>query len=58
MEKAKDMTQEQITHAFCTWCEYRLFVAGNTYWGCRLEENKKEDLCLYKKAMQKEEKVK
>lgn len=54
MTKAKNMTQEQIVHTFCTWCDYRLLVAGNTYWGCGLKE-KKEELCLYKKAIQKEE---
>ncbi|MFZ5650559.1 MAG: hypothetical protein ACOY4I_06870 [Bacillota bacterium] len=60
MEKAKtkDMTKEQIAHTFCTWCGYRLLVAGNTYWGCRLEDDKKEDLCLYRKEVQKEEKTK
>ena len=55
MTKAKDMTQEQIAHTFCTWCEYRLLVAGDTFWGCGLEETKKEKLCSYKKAIQKEE---
>ncbi|MCL6610207.1 MAG: hypothetical protein K6T66_01560 [Peptococcaceae bacterium] len=59
MQKAaRDMTMEQITHAFCTWCNYRRFVASSTYWGCGLEENKKEELCLHRKAVQKEEKAK
>jgi hypothetical protein len=58
MIKAKDMTQEQIAHTFCTCCDYRLLVAGNTYWGCGLEEKKREERCLYSKAMQKEEKAK
>lgn len=58
MEKAKDMTQEQINHTFCSWCDYRLLVAGNTYWGCGLKEDKKDALCLYRKAVQKEEKEK
>ena len=58
MTKAKDMTQEQIAHTFCTFCDYRRFVAGNTYWGCGLAEKKREELCSYRKTMQKEEKVK
>ncbi|MCL6478179.1 MAG: hypothetical protein K6T65_07155 [Peptococcaceae bacterium] len=57
MIKAKDMTPEQIAHTFCTWCDYRLLIAGNTYWGCGLKEKKKEELCLYRKAVQKEEKA-
>lgn len=55
MTKAKDMTLEQITHAFCTWCNYRRFVASYDYWGCGLKEEKKEELCAYRKAVQKEE---
>lgn len=58
MTKAKDMTQEQITHTFCTFCDYRRFAAGNTYWGCGLAEKKREELCSYRKTMQKEEQVK
>ncbi|GBF34016.1 hypothetical protein DCCM_3127 [Desulfocucumis palustris] len=55
MTKAKDMTQGQIAHTFCTWCYYRLFVAGSDYWGCGLVEKKKEEHCSYKKALLKEE---
>ena len=54
MTKAKDMNQGQITHTFCTWCYYRIFVAGHDYWGCRLEETKMDELCSYKKAIIKE----
>lgn len=57
MTKTKEMTQEQINHTFCSWCDYRRFVASNTYWGCGLEEKKKEERCLYSKAVQKEEKA-
>ncbi|MCL5057427.1 MAG: hypothetical protein M1130_05430 [Actinobacteria bacterium] len=57
MINTKDMTQEQIAHTFCSWCDYRLFVAGNTYWGCGLEEKKREERCLYRKSVQKEEKA-
>jgi len=53
MTKVKDMTQGQITHTFCTWCNYRRFVAGHDYWGCGLEEKKMEELCSYRKAIQK-----
>ena len=56
MTKAKDMNQAQITHTFCTWCYHRIFVATHEYWGCGLEETKKEEMCLYKKAIRKEEK--
>jgi len=55
MTKTKDMTPEQIAHTFCSWCNYRLLVASNTFWGCGLKEEKKEESCLYKKAIQKEE---
>lgn len=53
--KAKDMIQEQITHTFCSFCNYRLLIAGETHWGCRLEEKKSEELCPYKQAVRKEE---
>ena len=56
MTKAKDMNQAQITHTFCTWCYHRIFIAGHDYWGCGLEETKKEEICLYRKAILKEEK--
>lgn len=55
MIKAKDMTQEQITHSFCSWCRYRRYVLGHLYWGCGLEENKMEELCPYRQAVRKEE---
>jgi phage-related protein len=55
MTKAKDMSPEQIAHTFCTWCDYRLMVASCTYWGCGLAEEKKDQLCAYKKTMLKEE---
>lgn len=52
--KAKDMTLEQITHTFCTWCNYRRVSLGETYWLCGLEEKKKNELCPYMQAVQKE----
>ncbi len=55
MIKAKDMTQEQITHSFCSWCKYRRLFLGYTYWGCGLEEEKMEERCPYRHAVQKEE---
>lgn len=54
--KAKDMTPEQANHKFCSFCNYRLMVAGQTYWGCSLDEAKKEELCSYERAMKEEEK--
>lgn|GEM_PF-1929026 len=42
--KAKDMIQEQVTHTFCSFCNYRLLVAGETHWGCTLEQKKIEEL--------------
>ncbi|ACV62827.1 hypothetical protein Dtox_1992 [Desulfofarcimen acetoxidans DSM 771] len=56
MTKAKDMNQAQIAHTFCSWCNYRLFVAGYDYWGCKMDEKKKDEECLYKLAIQKDEK--
>ncbi|MTI82680.1 MAG: hypothetical protein FH756_02035 [Firmicutes bacterium] len=53
--KAKDMTEVQITHAFCTWCKYRLLLAGKDYWGCSLDEVKKEELCSYRQAVKEQE---
>jgi hypothetical protein len=53
--KAKDMIQEQITHAFCSFCNYRRMVAGETHWGCNVQENKKDELCPYRQELQKEE---
>ena len=55
MTKAKDMNQAQITHTFCNWCYHRIFIAGYDYWGCGLEETRKEEICLYRKAILKEE---
>jgi hypothetical protein len=55
MIKAKDMNQAQITHTFCNWCKYRLYVLGNTYWECSLEESKRDELCPYRLAVRKEE---
>ena len=54
MIKAKDMNQAQITHTFCTFCNHRIFVAGHDYWGCSLEEKKKEETCSYRQAILKE----
>lgn len=54
MTKAKDMSMEQINHTFCTYCDYRRMVASNMFWGCGLAEEKKDELCAYKRAMQKE----
>lgn len=53
--KAKDMIQEQVTHTFCSFCNYRLLVAGETHWGCTLEQKKIEELCPYRQAVRKEE---
>lgn len=58
--KAKDMTPEQITHTYCNWCDYRFVGSGDVNWQCSLEEKnldekKKEDLCMYKQALRKEE---
>lgn len=55
MIKSKDMTQAQITHAFCNWCKYRRYVLGHDYWECGLEEEKREEHCLYRQAVRKEE---
>lgn len=53
--RKKDMTLEQITHTYCSWCGYRRLILGHTYWGCGLEEEKMEELCLHRKAVQQEE---
>lgn len=53
---AKDMVQEQITHTFCSFCNYRLLVAGEIHWGCTLEKKKNEELCPYRQALRQEEK--
>lgn len=52
--KIKDMTKAQITHAYCSFCVYRRFVASYEYWGCGLEESKMDELCLYQQAVKKE----
>ena len=54
--KARDMNKAQITHSFCTWCDYRRYVLGETYWGCGLPAEKLDELCLYRQAIRKEEK--
>lgn len=56
--RAKEMTPEQVTHSFCTWCRYRRYVLGHTYWGCALEgagEEKLAKLCPYRQAVAREE---
>lgn len=53
--KARDMTEAQITHTFCSFCNYRVLLASQDYWGCRLEGTRKEKLCLYKQAVRKED---
>ena len=52
--KAKDMNEGQITHTFCTFCNYRRFVAQSEFWGCGCEEQKKDEECKYRLTMQKE----
>ncbi|MQL52961.1 hypothetical protein GFC01_11955 [Desulfofundulus thermobenzoicus] len=54
MIKIKDMTREQITHTFCSWCDYRRVVAGETCWVCGLDEQKLEELCAYRQALRRE----
>ncbi|MDK2887564.1 hypothetical protein SAMN02745218_02633 [Desulfofundulus australicus DSM 11792] len=55
MLKAKDMTMEQITHTFCSWCKYRRVSLGQTYWECGLQEKDLQERCPYRKAVRKEE---
>ncbi|MCF8010415.1 MAG: hypothetical protein K9L17_01685 [Clostridiales bacterium] len=53
--KAEDMTQEQITHTFCSFCKYRCFAAGADHWGCTLDEKQKEEYCPYEQAVKNKE---
>ncbi|MCL6634971.1 MAG: hypothetical protein K6T29_04295 [Peptococcaceae bacterium] len=55
MIKVKDMNQAQITHTFCSWCNYRRYVFGRDYWVCGLDEKMMEEHCLYRQALRKEE---